>query len=87
MLLAEYGLGLGALYLLSPALLGAFFGSLRGYGGDINAVKALETLNADGGAVIVDIRSEVGSGVELREPPLLCTRAPSVCRQKSRGRI
>lgn len=55
--LAEYGLGLVALYFLSPALLGGLAGSLRGFAGEINAVQALEALN-ESNAVIVDIRSE-----------------------------
>lgn len=37
--LAQYGLGAFALYLLAPSLLGGLFGGLRGYAGDINAVQ------------------------------------------------
>ncbi|GBF99725.1 hypothetical protein Rsub_12438 [Raphidocelis subcapitata] len=55
--LAEYGAGAVALYLLSPTLLGALVGGLRGYAGDVNAISALESINADGNAVVVDIRT------------------------------
>ncbi|KIZ04855.1 hypothetical protein MNEG_3102 [Monoraphidium neglectum] len=55
--LAEYGLGAVALYLLSPLLLGGLLGGIRGYAGDITAVQALEAINGDSNAVIVDIRT------------------------------
>jgi hypothetical protein len=58
--LAEYGLGALALYYLAPALAGGLFGSLRGYAGEVTAAQALDIVGSDGGAVIVDIRTEVG---------------------------
>jgi hypothetical protein len=57
------------LYLLSPALLGGFLGSLRGYAGEVNAVQALEAVNADGNAVIIDIRSQVRAGARWGQGP------------------
>lgn len=58
--LAEYGLGALALYYLGPALLGAAFGSLRGFAGEVTAAQALDLVGSDGSAVIIDIRTEVG---------------------------
>lgn len=69
MTLAQYGLGGLALYLLSPALGGALLGGLRGYAGDINAVQALEAINREGNAVIVDIRSLVRARRPARAHP------------------
>eukprot|EP00775_Hariotina_reticulata_P005852 gene5852-6093_t len=56
--LAEYGLGALALYYLGPALLGAAFGSLRGFAGEVTAAQALDLVGSDGSAVIIDIRTE-----------------------------
>jgi len=56
--LAEYGLGAIALYYLTPALLGGFVGSLRGYAGEVTAAQALDLLASDGSAVLIDIRTE-----------------------------
>lgn len=58
--LAEYGLGAAALYYLAPALLGGFVGSLRGFAGEVTAAQALDLVGSDGGAVLIDIRTEVG---------------------------
>lgn len=57
-LLAEYGLGALALYYLTPALLGGFVGSLRGFAGEVTAAQALDLLASDGSAVLIDIRTE-----------------------------
>ncbi|KAF8068332.1 Calcium sensing receptor [Scenedesmus sp. PABB004] len=57
-LLAEYGLGALALYYLAPVLAGGLFGSLRGYAGEVTAAQALDLVGSDGGAVIIDIRTE-----------------------------
>jgi rhodanese-related sulfurtransferase len=57
-ILAEYGLGAVALYYLAPVVLGGFFGSLRGYAGEVTAAQALDLVANDGSAVIVDIRTE-----------------------------
>lgn len=57
-LLAEYGLGAVALYYLTPALLGGFVGSLRGFAGEVTAAQALDLLASDGSAVLIDIRTE-----------------------------
>jgi hypothetical protein len=64
--LAEYGLGAVALYLLSPLLLGGLLGGIRGYAGDITAVQALEAINGDSNAVIVDIRTPVRAHARAR---------------------
>jgi rhodanese-related sulfurtransferase len=56
--LAEYGLGAIALYYLTPALLGGFVGSLRGFAGEVTAAQALDLLASDGSAVLIDIRTE-----------------------------
>lgn len=58
-LLAEYGLGAVALYYLTPALLGGFVGSLRGFAGEVTAAQALDLLASDGSALLIDIRTEV----------------------------
>jgi len=58
-MLAEYGLGALAFYYLGPALLGAAFGSLRGFAGEVTAAQALDLVGSDGSAVIIDIRTEV----------------------------
>jgi hypothetical protein len=58
-LLAEYGLGAIALYYLTPALLGGFVGSLRGFAGEVTAAQVLDLLASDGSAVLIDIRTEV----------------------------
>jgi hypothetical protein len=60
--LAEYGLGAIALYYLTPALLGGFVGSLRGFAGEVTAAQALDLLASDGSAVLIDIRTEVRRG-------------------------
>jgi hypothetical protein len=57
--LAELGVGAVALYYLGPGLLGAAFGSLRGFAGEISAAQALDTLCNDGNTVLIDIRTEV----------------------------
>lgn len=57
--LAEYGVGAVALYYLAPLLLGSFFGSLRGFAGEVTAAQALDMVGSDGSTVIIDIRSEV----------------------------
>lgn len=64
--LAEYGLGAVALYYLAPFLLGSVFGSLRGYAGEVSAAQALDLVANDGGAVIIDIRTEVGAVVTMQ---------------------
>ena len=61
--LAELGVGAVALYYLGPGLLGAAFGSFRGFAGEISAAQALDTLS-DGNTVLIDIRTEV-RGKEL----------------------
>jgi len=55
--LAELGVGAVALYYLGPGLLGAAFGSLRGFAGEISAAQALDTLS-EGNTVLIDIRTE-----------------------------
>lgn len=80
-MLAEYGLGAIALYYLTPALLGGFVGSLRGYAGEVTAAQALDLLASDGSAVLIDIRTEVRAGCAavgsmghtLHHPALLIT--------------
>jgi hypothetical protein len=64
-LLAEYGLGAVALYYLTPALLGGFVGSLRGFAGEVTAAQALDLLASDGSAVLIDIRTEVRASLLL----------------------
>lgn len=56
--LGEYGLGLVALYYLAPPLLGAAFGSLRGYAGEVTAAAALDVVMKQGDTVIIDIRTQ-----------------------------
>jgi len=56
--LAELGVGALALYYLGPGLLGAAFGSLRGFAGEISAAQALDLLSNEGNAVLIDIRTE-----------------------------
>lgn len=63
--LAEYGLGAIALYYLTPALLGGFAGSLRGYAGEVTAAQALDLLASDGSAVLIDIRTEVSGQLSV----------------------
>lgn len=58
-LLAEYGAGAVALYLLAPTLLGLAAGSLRGYSGELTAAQALDAVGNDGNSILIDIRSEV----------------------------
>ncbi len=53
-----------ALYYLTPSLLGALFGSLRGFAGEITAAQSLDVLASDGNAVLIDIRTEA------RHPPI-----------------
>jgi len=53
--LLEYGVGALAVVYLLPGLLGAAFGSLRGYAGELNAAAALDFINNEG-AFLVDIR-------------------------------
>ncbi len=55
--LGEYALGAVALAYLSPALLGALGGSLRGYAGDIAPAAALDLLVNEGNVVLVDVRT------------------------------
>ena len=64
--LAEAGAGAVALYLLSPALLGAFGGVLRGYAGSVRPVEAYDAVTS-GKCVIVDIRQDTGRG-EIKVP-------------------
>ena len=59
--LAQYGLGAVALFYLAPPLLGAFFGGLRGFAGEITAAQALDLLGSDSNTVLINIRTEVGS--------------------------
>ncbi len=42
--------------LQGPGLLGALFGSLRGYAGDISPAGALDAVSNDGNTLIIDIR-------------------------------
>jgi hypothetical protein len=70
-LLAEYGLAAAALYYLGPALLGGLFGSLRGFAGEVTAAQALDLIGSDGGAVLIDIRTEV----RVRVCVCVCARA------------
>ena len=58
--------GAVALYLLSPALLGAFGGVLRGYAGSVRPVEAYDAVTS-GKCVIVDIRQDTGRG-EIKVP-------------------
>ena len=64
--LAEVGAGAVALYLLSPALLGALGGVLRGYAGSVRPVEAYDAVTS-GKCVIVDIRQDTGRG-EIKVP-------------------
>jgi hypothetical protein len=73
--LAEYGLGAIALYYLTPALLGGFVGSLRGYAGEVTAAQALDLLASDGSAVLIDIRTEVRAGCSCRSMSALLLAA------------
>ncbi|KAI3428061.1 hypothetical protein D9Q98_006445 [Chlorella vulgaris] len=57
LLLGQYALGLVAAYYLAPPLLKAGVGLLRGYAGEISAAAALNTVQSEGNAYIVDIRS------------------------------
>lgn len=55
--LAEYALGVIALYYLGPPFLRGVFGSLRGYAGEINPAAALDAVSTDGNTYIIDIRT------------------------------
>ncbi|KAK9820460.1 hypothetical protein WJX72_010595 [[Myrmecia] bisecta] len=57
-LLAEYAVGLAALYYLGPPLIKGLFGRLRGYAGEISAAAALDTITNDNNAVLIDIRND-----------------------------
>eukprot|EP00199_Chlamydomonas_sp_CCMP681_P002405 CAMPEP_0119107104 /NCGR_PEP_ID=MMETSP1180-20130426/7951_1 /TAXON_ID=3052 ORGANISM="Chlamydomonas cf sp, Strain CCMP681" /NCGR_SAMPLE_ID=MMETSP1180 /ASSEMBLY_ACC=CAM_ASM_000741 /LENGTH=390 /DNA_ID=CAMNT_0007092541 /DNA_START=35 /DNA_END=1207 /DNA_ORIENTATION=- len=64
--LAEYGIGAAVLITLAPPLLGTFFGSFRGYAGELFAAAALDALMEDKDVVLIDIRSlkeKDGSGI------------------------
>ncbi|EFN57939.1 hypothetical protein CHLNCDRAFT_142036 [Chlorella variabilis] len=56
-LLGQYALAVLAAYYLTPPLLRAGVGLLRGYAGDISAAAALTAVESEGSAFIVDIRS------------------------------
>lgn len=55
--LAEYALGLVALYYLAPPLFKASFGALRGYAGEVTPAAALDALSSNSNSVLVDIRT------------------------------
>jgi len=60
--LAETGVGLLALYYLTPYAIAAAATKVRGYAGSLNPPSALDVLLKDGSAVLVDMRT-----VEERE--------------------
>ena len=64
--LAEVAGGALAVYLLSPAILGAFAGVLRGYAGSVRPVEAYDSVTS-GKCVIVDIRQDTARG-EIKVP-------------------
>jgi hypothetical protein len=66
--LAEYGAGLVAAYYLLPPVLGAVFGSLRGYAGEVTPAAALDAVNNESGTVLIDLRSDKEKDVRARVP-------------------
>eukprot|EP00877_Chromochloris_zofingiensis_P012145 jgi/Chrzof1/7184/Cz02g14020.t1 len=76
--LAEYGLGVVALYYLGPPLLGAVFGSFRGFAGEISAAQALDSVNNDGNTLLIDIRTEVSNIAVVGGPTAVITTSYKV---------
>ncbi|GMH40712.1 hypothetical protein BSKO_08616 [Bryopsis sp. KO-2023] len=55
--LGEYGLALAVLYFFGPSILAGLFDSLKGFAGDVSAPTALDSVETNRKAFIIDIRS------------------------------
>lgn len=56
-LIAEAAVGFAAIYVITPVLFKGLVGSVRGFAGELTAVKALDVINNEGNVVLVDIRT------------------------------